>query len=64
MDKINDTVEMPGEQQSSLIPGVVTSGGIDWSLRSLLESRAPDTIGPAERNRSTPSLGPVATLSD
>jgi len=50
--------------QSSLIPGVVTSGGINWSVRSLLESRRTDSIGPEERNKSKQSLGPVATVSD
>ena len=53
---------MPAE--SSLIPGIAISGDIGWSLRSLLESRTPDNIGPAERNKSAPSLGPAATLSD
>lgn len=50
--------------QSSLIPGITTSGDIGWSLGSLLESRTPDSVVPAERNKSASSLGPAAALSD
>lgn len=50
--------------QSSFTPGIATSGDIGRSLRSRLESGTPDSIGPAEGNKSAPSLGPEATLSD